>query len=123
MPKFIIEPHFRLPEWVAEIRRLRDAGDTALFVAATPGRAERIIELLKEYELFAVPVDRADDARYAAVLVATGNLSRGFHLPDAGLHRQVGRFGGQQGKSDKQDDQQLLHSGRECTTRSWDVGK
>src|SRR6185312_9685748 len=40
---------------------------------------------LKEYDLFAVPVDRADDARYAAVLVATGNLSRGFRLPDATL--------------------------------------
>src|SRR5207302_8136187 len=28
---------------------------------------------------------RADDARYAAVLVAIGRLSRGFRLPDAGL--------------------------------------
>src|SRR5207302_2702733 len=34
---------------------------------------------------FAVPIDRADDARYAAVLVAIGALSRGFRLPDAGL--------------------------------------
>ena len=33
---------------------------------------------------FAVPVERADDARYAAVLVAIGTLSRGFRLPDAG---------------------------------------
>ena len=73
------------PDWVAEIRRLRDDGETTLFVAATPGRAERTIELLKEYDVFAVPVERADDARYAAVLVAIGNLSRGFRLPDAGL--------------------------------------
>src|SRR4029453_1281015 len=57
-----------------------------LCVAATPGRAERTIELLKEYELFAVPVERADDARYAAVLVAVGKLSRGFRLPDAALN-------------------------------------
>ena len=49
------------------------------------GRAERTIELLKEYDVFAVPVDRAEDARYAAVLVAIGSLSRGFRLPDAGL--------------------------------------
>ena len=47
-------------------------GETTLFVAATPGRAERTIELLKEYDVFAVPVERADDARYAAVLVAIG---------------------------------------------------
>src|SRR5205814_4317405 len=72
-------------DWVAEIRRLRTEGETTLFVAGTSGRAERTIELLNEYDLFAVPVERADDARYAAVLVATGYLSRGFRLPDAGL--------------------------------------
>jgi hypothetical protein len=32
-----------------------------------------------------VPVERAEDARYAAVLVAVGGLSRGFKLPDTGL--------------------------------------
>ena len=63
--------HGRVADWVAEIRRLRDDGETTLFVAATPGRAERTIELLKEYDVFAVPVERADDARYAAVLVAS----------------------------------------------------
>jgi transcription-repair coupling factor (superfamily II helicase) len=80
-----IELKGRVADWVAEIRRLRDDGHTTLFVAGTPGRAERTIELLKEYEVFAVPVDRAEDARYAAVLVAIGGLSRGFRLPDAGL--------------------------------------
>jgi transcription-repair coupling factor (superfamily II helicase) len=80
-----VELKGRVADWVAEIRRLREAGDTTLFVAATAGRAERTIELLKEYEIFAVPVERADDARYAAVLVAVGGLSRGFRLPEAGL--------------------------------------
>jgi transcription-repair coupling factor (superfamily II helicase) len=80
-----VERRGRVAEWVAEIRRQREEGDTALFVAATPGRAERTIEVLKEYDVFAVPVERAEDARYAAVLVAVGNLSRGFRLPDAGL--------------------------------------
>jgi transcription-repair coupling factor (superfamily II helicase) len=80
-----VELKGRVADWVAEIRRLRDAGETTLFVAATAGRAERTIELLKEYEVFAIPVERAEDARYAAVLVAVGGLSRGFRLPDAGL--------------------------------------
>jgi transcription-repair coupling factor (superfamily II helicase) len=80
-----IELKGRVVEWVTEIRRLRDEGQTALFVAGTPGRAERTIEVLKDYELLAVPVDRAEDARYAAVLVAVGKLSRGFRLADAGL--------------------------------------
>ena len=35
--------------------------------------------------MFAVPVDRAEDAQYAAVLVVTGTLSHGFRLPGAGL--------------------------------------
>jgi transcription-repair coupling factor (superfamily II helicase) len=80
-----IEMHGRLADWVAEIRRLRVEGHSTLFIAATAGRAERTIELLKEYDILAVPVERAEDARYAAVLVAIGNLSRGFRLPDAGL--------------------------------------
>jgi transcription-repair coupling factor (superfamily II helicase) len=81
----VIEWHGRIPDFVAEIRRLREEGETVLFVAATPGRAERVIELLKEYDLLAVAVERADDARYAAVLVAVGRLSRGFRLTAARL--------------------------------------
>jgi transcription-repair coupling factor (superfamily II helicase) len=77
--------HGRIADWVAEIRKLREAGETTLFVAATPGRAERTIELLKEYEVLAAPVENAEDAKYASVLVALGGLSRGFRLPDAGL--------------------------------------
>jgi transcription-repair coupling factor (superfamily II helicase) len=77
--------HGRVADWVADIRRLRAEHETTLFVAATAGRAERTVELLKEYEVLAVPVERAEDARYAAVLVATGILSRGFRLPAAGL--------------------------------------
>jgi len=80
-----VELHGRIPDWVGELRKLKEAGETVLFVAATPGRAERTIELLKEYEVLAVPIERADDARYATVLVAMGNVSRGFRLPDAGL--------------------------------------
>ena len=59
----------------------REAGETTLFVAATPGRAERTIELLKEYDVFAVPVERAEDARYAAVLV--GDRQSVARLPAA----------------------------------------
>ncbi len=80
-----VEFHGRVPDWVSEIRRLRDEGNTTVFVAATAGRAERTIELLKEYDVFAVPVERAEDAQYAAVLVAVGALSKGFRLPDASL--------------------------------------
>ncbi len=75
----------RVQDWVGEIRRARERGDTVLFIADTHGRAERTVELLADYEVFAVPVDRSEDSRTAAVFVAVGHLSRGFRLPDAAL--------------------------------------
>jgi transcription-repair coupling factor (superfamily II helicase) len=91
-----VEFRGRIADWVVEIRRARQAGEVVLFVAATPGRAERIVELLRDYDLVASPVSidprgsehtqaRGEMAHAAAVLVATGTLSRGFRLPDAGL--------------------------------------
>jgi transcription-repair coupling factor (superfamily II helicase) len=77
--------HGRLPDWVADIRQARQRGDTVLFVAATAGRAERTVELLKDYELTAVAVERAESVHLVAVLVATGGLSRGFRLGGASL--------------------------------------
>ena len=75
----------RAGEWVADVRQARERGDTVLFVADSPGRAERTVEILQEYEVVAVPVERAEDVHAAAVLVAVGSLSRGFRLADAAL--------------------------------------
>ncbi|MGH9254022.1 MAG: transcription-repair coupling factor, partial [Vicinamibacterales bacterium] len=75
----------RVPDWVAEIHDARRRGDTVLFVAESHGRAERTVEILQEYEVVAVPVERAEDAHAAAVLVAVGALSRGFRLAEAAL--------------------------------------
>ncbi|MBI3262968.1 MAG: transcription-repair coupling factor [Acidobacteria bacterium] len=80
-----VEFRGRLQDWIAEVRRRREQAETVLFVAAAPGRAERIIELLADYELRGALVERAEDLRGAAVLVATGRLSRGFRLPEAAL--------------------------------------
>ena len=81
----VVEMHGRVGDWAAEIARCRERGDTTLLVAGTPGRAERVIEMLADYDLVAVSIDRADETRGAALLVATGQLTRGFRLPDAGL--------------------------------------
>jgi transcription-repair coupling factor (superfamily II helicase) len=78
--------HGRVPDWVADLRRAHDARETVLFVAATSGRAERTIELLAEYGLVALPIERAEVTTGASLLVATGRLSQGFRLPDARLH-------------------------------------
>jgi transcription-repair coupling factor (superfamily II helicase) len=80
-----VEFRGRVADWVEEIRRARSRDDTVLFIAASRGRAERAVELLKEYDVLAIDLDHAEDAHAAAVLVATGRLSRGFRLPDASL--------------------------------------
>ncbi len=72
-------------DWAAEIRRAREAGVTVVFVAATPGRAERTTEVLADYELRGVSLDHGDETLGASVLVTTGRLSRGFRLLEAGL--------------------------------------
>ena len=75
----------RLSDWVADVRQNHERAEKVLFVAATPGRAERLSELLSEYELSAISIDETEDKDAAAVLLVTGQLSRGFRLPTAAL--------------------------------------
>jgi transcription-repair coupling factor (superfamily II helicase) len=74
----------RVGDWIADVRQARERGDTVLFVADSPGRAERTVEILRDYDIVAVPVEDAD-SHAAAMLVAVGTLSRGFRLSDAAL--------------------------------------
>ncbi len=81
----VVEFHGRVPDWIAEVRRSREQGDAVVFVAASPGRAERMLEIARDYQVIAVPAERAEDAHTAALVVAVGQLSRGFRLPDGQL--------------------------------------
>jgi transcription-repair coupling factor (superfamily II helicase) len=80
-----MEFHGRVQDWIVELRQARERGDIVLFVADTAGRAERTLEILKEYEIVAMPAELAEDAHAASVLVTVGLLSRGFRLPEAKL--------------------------------------
>jgi len=80
-----VEFRGRIQDWVAEIRRARERGETVLFLAETPGRAERIVEMAADYSLLAAPLGRTEDAHAAALLVGLGTLSRGFRLPEGQL--------------------------------------
>jgi transcription-repair coupling factor (superfamily II helicase) len=76
----------RIPGWVADIREALARQDTVLFVAGTRGRAERAVELLRDYEVRATWVASGQEQGAAgAVLVVDGHLSRGFRLPEANL--------------------------------------
>ena len=95
----------------AEIRRGRERGDTIVFVAQLAGRAERTIELLADYDIFAAPIERAEDARTAAVLVGIGYLSRGFRLPEAGLQLWA--------ETDVFEEERQTHERRRSATRTF----
>ena len=75
----------RVRDWVADIRTARERGDTVVFVADSHGRAERAVEILREYDVVAVEADRAESSHGASVLVTVGSLSRGFRLGAAAL--------------------------------------
>ncbi|MGE0394833.1 MAG: CarD family transcriptional regulator, partial [Vicinamibacterales bacterium] len=81
----VVEYRGRIVDWVNDLRRGREQGDTQVFLAETPGMAERVAEVLQEYDILAQPVDHPDGTRTAAVLIGIGVLSKGFRLPEAHL--------------------------------------
>jgi transcription-repair coupling factor (superfamily II helicase) len=101
----------RVQDWVEEIRRGRERGDTLVFVTHSAGRAERTIELLADYEIFAVPMERAEDAHAAAILVGVGHLSRGFRLPEAQLQLWA--------ETDVFEEERKVHERRKSATRTF----
>ena len=72
--------HGRIPDWVNDVKAAQANGDHIAFVAGSHGRAERTVELLKDYDVRAVMASDAGDVIRGAVMVAEGWLSKGFHL-------------------------------------------
>src|SRR6185369_6192926 len=101
----------RVTDWVAEIRRSRELTETMVFVANSPGRAERTIEVLGDYEIYAAPIEGAEEVRTASVLVGIGHLSRGFRLPDAGLQFWA--------ETDIFEEERKVHERRRSATRTF----
>ncbi len=101
----------RVPDWVSEIRRSRELGETMIFVANSAGRAERTIEVLGDYEIYAAPIEGAEEVRTASVLVGVGYLSRGFRLPDAALQFWA--------ETDVFEEERKTHERRRSATRTF----
>ena len=76
--------HGRVPDWVSDLKAAQANGDHVIFVAGSHGRAERTVELLKDYDVRAVMASDAGDVIRGAVMVAEGWLSKGFRLRTAG---------------------------------------
>ncbi len=75
--------HGRIADWVSDVRAALERADRVVFVAGTHGRAERTVELLRDYDVRAVMATDAGDVVTGAVLVAEGWLSKGFRLKPA----------------------------------------
>ena len=75
--------HGRIPDWIADVRTAQANGDFVVFVAGSHGRAERTVELLKDYDVRAIMASDAGDVVRGAVMVAEGWLSKGFRLRSA----------------------------------------
>ena len=101
----------RIPDWVGELRTLRQAGETVVFVAHSQGRAERVVEMLADYQVAAALIDRGEDAHANAMLVAVGHLSKGFRLPGAGLQLWA--------ETDVFDEERQTHEKRRSATRTF----
>ena len=103
--------HGRIGDWVSEIRDARASGDSIVFLAATQGRAERTVEILADYDVRGRLVASADDLSSAAGLVATGQLSQGFHLPEGQILLYA--------ETDLFEEERRVHERRRSASRSF----
>jgi transcription-repair coupling factor (superfamily II helicase) len=101
----------RVPDWVGQLREARTAGETVIFVANSAGRADRVVELLADYQVPAAPIDRGEDAHASAVLVAVGHLSKGFRLRGAALQLWA--------ETDVFDEERVTHERRRSAAKTF----
>ncbi len=89
--KSVMRYHGRLADLATDIARSRDTGTTTVFVMPSLGVAERIIQILDEYELDAQlhlldeagQIDASSEP--AQTVVSVGRISAGFEMPEARL--------------------------------------
>src|SRR6266404_9658384 len=85
----VIRYHGRLPDLAADLnKRHTHEQATTLFVMPSGGVAERVAEILREYEVnvrLTSSIDQTDHSASSDVVVTSGRLSGGFELPSARL--------------------------------------
>jgi len=80
--------HGRITDLVAEVNRSFEEAKTTLFVMPSLGVAERIVEILNEYNIqtrLAFTSETSDAPGFRPVVVTVGRLSGGFELPHSHL--------------------------------------
>ncbi|HSR53941.1 MAG TPA: transcription-repair coupling factor [Acidobacteriota bacterium] len=77
--------HGRLPDLVADLSSWKEEGGRILFVMHTQGMAERLHDILGQYDISAAQAEGFEDLS-AQVSVLQGRLSHGFYSPSLGVH-------------------------------------
>ena len=85
----VMRYHGRLPDLAQDLKdRHANSQATTLFVMPSGGVAERVAEILREYEVnlrLTSILDKTDGASVTDAIVTAGKLSAGFELPSARL--------------------------------------
>jgi transcription-repair coupling factor (superfamily II helicase) len=87
--------HGRLADLAADLTSAREKGTTTLFVMPSLGVAERVAEILAEYEIGAQlsfveqSSEAAESSRAAQIIVTVGRMSSGFEMIAANLLTHV----------------------------------
>ena len=80
--------HGRISDLAAEVKRSIEEAKTTMFVMPSLGVAERVVEILAEYNLetrLAFTGETSAEATYRPVVVTVGRVSGGFELPQSRL--------------------------------------
>ncbi|HKP48147.1 MAG TPA: transcription-repair coupling factor [Pyrinomonadaceae bacterium] len=84
--------HGRVANLASDLNRRREAGTTTMFVMPSLGVAERVSEILAEYEISArlsLTETAGAEANDGDIIITVGRLSSGFEIPAARLVIQV----------------------------------
>ncbi|HTF94016.1 MAG TPA: transcription-repair coupling factor, partial [Verrucomicrobiae bacterium] len=84
----VIRYHGRLPDLARDLIKRHTDQAATLFVMPSSGVAERVAEILREYEVhvrLTSSIDKTDYSSPADAIVTAGKLSGGFELPSARL--------------------------------------
>jgi transcription-repair coupling factor (superfamily II helicase) len=83
--------HGNIRELMSDLQKYRNANEKIAFILSNLGRAERLNDILKEYEIPAhlcrIGKETSSDDRYSAegILLGIGNLHAGYFLPAMNL--------------------------------------
>jgi len=88
--------HGNIRELIGDLNKFRDAGENIAFIVANLGRAERMNDILKEYEIPAhfcragEPPSAEGSLAAGSVVLGIGNLHAGYFLPAINLRVLTG---------------------------------